>query len=100
VCVVGGRTWANETAPAPSAITAPAWPTACARPMGRSVFHQPGLSLGALRRPVAHRRRMYGTPTKSEMTVIVHGIGNAFWHFLFVMLYLQRARVSGQQVSE
>ena len=30
-----------------------------------------------------------GIPTKSETTVIVHGIGNAFWHFLFVMLYLR-----------
>ena len=29
-----------------------------------------------------------GIPTKSETTVIVHGIGNAFWHFLFVMLYI------------
>ena len=27
-------------------------------------------------------------PTKSETTVIVHGMGKAFWHFLLVMLYM------------
>merc|ERR1719174_47288 len=45
-------------------------------------------SLGALRMPEAHRRRTHGMPTKRETTVIVHGIGNAFWHFLLVMLYM------------
>ena len=44
--------------------------------------------MGALRMPEAPSSRMYGTPTKSDTTVIVHGIGKAFWHFLFVMLYM------------
>merc|ERR1719454_1307997 len=80
--------WAKETAPAPRAMTAPAWPRAWAAPIGTSVFHQPGLSFGALRMPDAHSRRMYGTPTKRETNVIVHGMGKAFWHFLLVMLYM------------
>merc|ERR1719269_461523 len=54
--------------------------------IGSRTLSAPGLSFGALRIPVAQRRHTYGMPTKSETTVIVHGIGNAFWHFLFVML--------------
>ena len=38
--------------------------------------------------PVPQRKRTHGMPTKSETTVIVHGIGNAFWHRLLVMLYI------------
>ena len=38
--------------------------------------------------PVPQRKRTHGMPTKSETTVIVHGIGNAFWHRLFVILYM------------
>merc|ERR1719443_2617021 len=44
--------------------------------------------LGALRMPDAQRRQTHGMPTKSETTVIVHGMGKAFWHRLFVMLYI------------
>merc|ERR1719420_920956 len=80
--------WAKDTAPAPGAITAPAWPSAWAKPVGSRTLSAPGLSFGALRMPVAQRRHTYGMPTKRETTVIVHGIGNAFWHFLFVMLYI------------
>mmetsp|Transcript_42711 Transcript_42711/g.138522 ORF Transcript_42711/g.138522 Transcript_42711/m.138522 type:complete len:204 (-) Transcript_42711:311-922(-) len=80
--------WAKETAPAPSAITAPAWPRACAAPMGRRVFQPSMPILGGLRMPVPQRKRTHGMPTKSETTVIVHGIGNAFWHRLLVMLYM------------
>mmetsp|Transcript_47672 Transcript_47672/g.125956 ORF Transcript_47672/g.125956 Transcript_47672/m.125956 type:complete len:218 (-) Transcript_47672:16-669(-) len=79
---------ANETAPAPSEMTAPAWPSAWAAPMGMRTF-QPFMSiLGALRMPEAQSRQTHGIPTKSETTVMVHGIGKAFWHFLLVMLYM------------
>merc|ERR1719221_2402770 len=79
---------ANETAPAPRAITAPAWPSACAAPMGSRTFHAPGLREGALRMPVAQRKRTHGMPTKRETTVMVQGMGKAFWQRLLVMLYM------------
>merc|ERR1719230_1999925 len=57
---------AKETAPAPRAMTAPAWPRAWKAPIGRRTFHQPSLNFGALRKPDAQRRPMYGTPTARE----------------------------------
>ena len=39
-------------------------------------------SAGMPRAPCAH------APTKRETTVMVHGMGKAFWHFLLVMLYM------------
>merc|ERR1719487_1303853 len=44
--------------------------------------------LGGLRMPESQSMITHGMPTKRETTVIVHGIGKAFWHFLLVMLYI------------
>ena len=44
---------ANETAPAPSAMTAPAWPSACAAPIGSRVFQLLSGIFGACARPMA-----------------------------------------------
>merc|ERR1719203_1272133 len=46
------------------------------------------LSLGGLRIPDAQRKSTHGMPTKRDTTVIVHGIGKAFWQRLLVMLYM------------
>ena len=72
----------NETAPAPSEITAPMcvprWPSET----GTSVLMLSVVSFGALRSPVAHSAATYGMPTKSCSSAIVHGIAIALSAFL------------------
>jgi hypothetical protein len=84
---------ANETAPAPRAMTEPAWPMAWAAPMGARVFQPSALISGVLRMPVAHSSRTKGTPTPSELSDIIQGMAKALSTRLLLMLYLVRVRM-------
>ena len=61
--------------------------------MGARVFQPSRLISGALRIPVAQSSMTHGTPTKSELSDIIHGMGKAFCTRLLLMLYLRRVRV-------
>jgi hypothetical protein len=84
---------ANETAPAPRAMTEPAWPMAWAMPMGASVFQPLASISGVLRMPVAQSSATKGTPTPSELSDIIHGMAKALSTRLLLILYLVRAIV-------
>ena len=76
-------------------MTEPAWPMAWAAPMGARTFQPSDLISGVLRMPVAQSSMTKGTPTKSELSDIIHGMGKALSTRLLLMLYLVRAGAGG-----
>mmetsp|Transcript_50601 Transcript_50601/g.126879 ORF Transcript_50601/g.126879 Transcript_50601/m.126879 type:complete len:214 (+) Transcript_50601:2006-2647(+) len=67
--------WANDTAPAPSATTAPTWVPVWKSPCGMSVLSAPSLSFGAFLMPVSHSGRNSGMPMNICAHATDQGLG-------------------------
>mmetsp|Transcript_24321 Transcript_24321/g.78434 ORF Transcript_24321/g.78434 Transcript_24321/m.78434 type:complete len:205 (+) Transcript_24321:694-1308(+) len=78
--------WVKETAPAPAETTAPMWPRACMKLIGRKVRMAAFDRRGRLRRPVSQRKETKALPTKREAAEWHHGSATALSRTLFAML--------------